>query len=202
MYRLPLFPLDVVLFPGAVLPLHIFEPRYRRMVARCLEYDRRFGLMYHDSDRFGPFLTEEGRVGALAEIKQFRGLPDGRSLILVQGMGRVVIDDGLETDEPYYEALVDELEDTALYGPEMVERRQTSIDLFTTALNALPKPPSTLPDIDPTSEVSFRFAPTVLMDHVWRQNLLEMRDERKRLDRLDSVFLGAIARYKSPRIDS
>ena len=37
MRRLPLFPLDVILFPGELLPLHIFEPRYRRMVARCLE---------------------------------------------------------------------------------------------------------------------------------------------------------------------
>ena len=44
MRRLPLFPLDVVLFPGELLPLHIFEPRYRRMVSRCLETDRRFGL--------------------------------------------------------------------------------------------------------------------------------------------------------------
>ena len=65
MRRLPLFPLDVVLFPGELLPLHIFEPRYRRMVARCLETDHRFGLIYHDSDRLGPFLMEEGRVGAL-----------------------------------------------------------------------------------------------------------------------------------------
>ena len=43
-FRLPLFPLSVVLFPGNPLPLHIFEPRYRRMLADCLAADRRFGI--------------------------------------------------------------------------------------------------------------------------------------------------------------
>ncbi len=42
---LPLFPLTTVLFPGAPMPLHIFEPRYRQMLADCLEGDRRFGLV-------------------------------------------------------------------------------------------------------------------------------------------------------------
>ena len=70
MYRLPLFPLNVVLFPGAPLPLHIFEARYRRMVARCVEYDRRFGVVFHDADRTGPFLME-GQVGWIAEIQKF-----------------------------------------------------------------------------------------------------------------------------------
>ena len=42
--RLPIFPLGVVLFPGTPLPLHIFEPRYRRMLADCLAGDRRFGI--------------------------------------------------------------------------------------------------------------------------------------------------------------
>ena len=79
MNRLALFPLDVVLFPGELIALHLFEPRYRRMVARCLEYDQRFGLIYHDSDRLGPFLIEEGRVGALGEIERHQGLKDSRS---------------------------------------------------------------------------------------------------------------------------
>ena len=105
-YRLPLFPLPVVLFPTAAMPLHVFEPRYRRMVARCLEYDRRFGLVYHDADEQGPFLTEPGRVGCVAEIESFQPLPDGRSLLLARGVERFRIDDGIESEEPYYEALV------------------------------------------------------------------------------------------------
>lgn len=111
MRRLPLFPLPVVLFPGAVMPLHIFEPRYRRMVARCLEYDRRFGLLYHDADRMGPFERTTGRVGTVAEIGEFRILPDGRSLLLAQGVERFRIVDGIESDTPYLEALVEPLDD-------------------------------------------------------------------------------------------
>jgi len=111
MRRLPLFPLPVVLFPGAVTPLHIFEPRYRQMVARCIEYDRRFGLLYHDPDRLGPFERTPGRVGTVAEIGEFRILPDGRSLLLATGIERFRIVDGIESDTKYHEALVEPLVD-------------------------------------------------------------------------------------------
>lgn len=111
MRRLPLFPLPVVLFPGAVMPLHIFEPRYRQMVARCLEYDRRFGLLFHDADRMGPFERTTGRVGTVAEIGEFRILPDGRSLLLARGVERFRIVDGIESGTPYAEALVEPMDD-------------------------------------------------------------------------------------------
>ncbi|CAN5816373.1 hypothetical protein BH23GEM11_BH23GEM11_18510 [soil metagenome] len=113
MRRLPLFPLPVVLFPGAVTPLHIFEPRYRQMVARCIEYDRRFGLLYHDPDRLGPFELTPGRVGTVAEIGEFRILPEGRSLLLATGIERFRIVDGIESDTKYYEALVEPMFDVA-----------------------------------------------------------------------------------------
>ena len=194
MNRLPLFPLDVVLFPGELLPLHIFEPRYRRMVARCLETDRRFGLIYHDSDRSGPFLIEDGRVGALAEIERHQGLEDGRSLILVKGMGRFAIHDGLESGEPYYEAVVAEYEDEVRPQPQLKTRRQASIARFRAAISAVPRPSAATPDFDVDDEVSFRLAAFVRMDPEWRQDLLEMRDEEARLARLDEVFEQVIAR--------
>lgn len=194
MNRLPLFPLDVVLFPGELLPLHIFEPRYRRMVARCLETDRRFGLIYHDSDRLGPFLMEEGRVGALAGIERHQGLEDGRSFILVKGMGRFAIHDGLESGEPYYEAVVAEYEDEPRPRSRLTARRQASIDLFHSAVSALRRSSSASPDFNADDEVSFRLAAFVHVDPEWRQDLLEMRDEEARLARLDEVFKQVIAR--------
>lgn len=194
MRRLPLFPLDVVLFPGELLPLHIFEPRYRRMVARCLETDQRFGLIYHDSDRFGPFLMEEGRVGALAAIERHRGLKDGRSLILVKGTGRFAIHDGLESGEPYYEAVVAEYEDEPGPRPRLRARRKASVDLFRAAVSALRRPSSASPDFDAHDEVSFQLAAFVRVDPEWRQDLLEMRNEEARLARLDEVFEQVIAR--------
>ena len=198
MNRLPLFPLDVVLFPGELLPLHIFEPRYRRMVARRLGTDRRFGLIHHDPDRLGPFLMEDGRVGALAEIERHHGLEDGRSLILVKGVGRFEIHDGLESGEPYYEAVVREYEDEPGPGPRMPARRQASIDLFHAALSALQRPSSPSLRFDAEREVSFRLAAFVRMDPEWRQGLLEMRDEEARLARLDEIFEQVIAHRPSP----
>ena len=85
---LPLFPLSLVLFPGTVVPLHIFEPRYRQMVTDILEGDRRFGLLYHDPDEHGPFMNEPGRVGTVAVIRRYQPLPDGRSMIMVRGLDR------------------------------------------------------------------------------------------------------------------
>lgn len=198
MNRLPLFPLDVVLFPGELLPLHIFEPRYRRMVARCLETDHRFGLIYHDSDRFGPFLIEEGRVGALAEIERHQGLKDGRSFILVKGVGRFAIHDGLESGEPYYEAVVAEYEDEPAPQPRLTAPRRASINLFRAAVSALQPSSPAPPDFDADDEVSFRLAAFVQLDPEWRQDLLEMRNEEARLTRLDKVFEQVIA-HRAPK---
>ena len=82
--RLPLFPLPIILFPGTVLPLHIFEPRYRQMVEHVMERDNRFGLLYHDPDTHGPFSNEKGRIGTVAEIRKHNPIPDGCSMILVR----------------------------------------------------------------------------------------------------------------------
>ena len=82
--ELPLFPLDVVLFPGMPLPLHIFEPRYRALIARCLESDQTFGVALMVSDENGE--TAPAQIGCATEIIESRRLPDGR--INVQTVGR------------------------------------------------------------------------------------------------------------------
>lgn len=193
MYRLPLFPLPVVLFPGAGLPLHIFEPRYRRMVARCLEFDRRFGLVYHDPDEVGPFLSEEGRVGTVARIEAFKPLPDGRSLILVRGAERIRIREGIESDEPYYEAVVEPYEDEPRTGEEALRRlRRQSLELFHAVVDSLPDPPEERPEFDPSCDISFALAATVQIDASWQQSLLELRREELRLERLEAVFQAAV----------
>jgi len=64
--RLPLFPLGIVLFPGGLLPLHIFEPRYRRLLDDIVEGDRRFGLVLPGIGREAPAV---GAVGTIAELR-------------------------------------------------------------------------------------------------------------------------------------
>ena len=86
---LPIFPLPIVLFPGAPQPLHIFEPRYQQLLADCRAGDRRFGIAYAtpagaaDTDR----LPDPGAVGCVALIRSVEPLPDGRSNILAIGEG-------------------------------------------------------------------------------------------------------------------
>src|ERR1700686_5878492 len=79
---LPLFPLDLVLFPGAPLPLHIFEPRYREMIAECLDQKKSFGVVR---------AKEEGvaEIGCTAEIITVtQKYPDGRMDIVTEGRQR------------------------------------------------------------------------------------------------------------------
>ena len=82
MSLLPLFPLDVVLFPGTPLPLHIFEPRYREMISECLDRKMSFGVVR---------AKEEGvaEIGCTAEIITVtRKYPDGRLDIVTEGRER------------------------------------------------------------------------------------------------------------------
>ena len=108
--RLPLFPLNVVLFPGGYLPLHIFEERYRLMMRHCLEGDQRFGvvLISSGSEVGEPAVPEA--VGTIAKIDQARTLDDGRMVIGVEGQQRFRIVEIVE-QLPYIIAEVIPLED-------------------------------------------------------------------------------------------
>ena len=108
--RLPLFPLNVVLFPGGYLPLHIFEERYRLMMRRCLDGDRRFGvvLISSGSEVGEPAVPET--VGTIGKIDEVRTLDDGRMVIGVEGERRFRIVEVVE-QLPYITAEVMTLED-------------------------------------------------------------------------------------------
>lgn len=193
--RFPLFPLAMVLFPGTVVPLHIFEPRYRVMLSRILDGDRRFGLLHHDPDEDGPFLNDPGRVGTVAEVVKQQSLPAGRSLVLIRGVRRFVTREEVLEGEPFYEARVSGFYDLPVEGrTDLVERRRRSLALFDEVVQYLPRLPGTLPTFDPEGEVSFGLAATVQMDSDSKQELLEMRSEIQRLDRLDPLFRYALNR--------
>ena len=112
--RLPIFPLSVVLFPGTPLPLHIFEPRYRRMLADCLQGDRRFGITPAGQDDAPP---AAGTVGCVAEIRVNQELPDGRSNLIVLGGERFVLTRTLDDEAPYFVAMVQPFERPGRHRP-------------------------------------------------------------------------------------
>ncbi len=94
--ELPLFPLNIVLFPGEVLPLHIFEERYRAMIKKCLDEKIAFGVVLADDDG-SPF-----SVGTLAKITEVEHLADGRMNIVVIGMERFLLHEVRISDDGYY----------------------------------------------------------------------------------------------------
>ncbi len=87
---LPLFPLNVVLFPHMPLPLHIFEPRYRQMIADCLEAGHSFGVVaIREGSETGTATPYD--IGTLAKIVRIDRLDDGRMNLLVMGASRFTI---------------------------------------------------------------------------------------------------------------
>jgi uncharacterized protein len=111
--EIPLFPLHTVLCPGIVLPLHIFEERYRSMTRHCLETGEPFGVvLIRDGREVGTrgVATLAG-VGAFAEIREAGRYPDGRYDLLAAATGRFVIEDVDARREPYLVARVTPLDD-------------------------------------------------------------------------------------------
>ena len=116
---LPLFPLPIVLFPGAAQPLHVFEPRYRALLRDCLEGDSIFGLSYaHQPDSLIP---QPGDVGCSARIEKVRHMPDGRSNLLAVGDKRYVLSTLIEADSPYLVGEVEFFEDSDGDAPGLAD---------------------------------------------------------------------------------
>ena len=196
MKSIPLFPLPVVLYPGAYMPLHIFEQRYRQMVADCLEGCGEFGLVYHQPDEQGPFMIEPGRVGTIARIEKHQPLPDGRSMILVRGCQRFAIEAEQPMERMYYRADVVPFEDVTVPRPgAIVEVRARTLELFMTVVTEMADVEDEIPSYDVNLDLSFQLAPAIQIDGRWQQSLLEAREEVERLERLEAVCQAALDRH-------
>jgi Lon protease-like protein len=112
--EIPLFPLHTVLCPGIVVPLHIFEERYRALTRHCLETGAPFGIvLIRDGREVGPVRNTLAleKVGALVEIREADRFPDGRYQLLAAATGRFAIDSVDLSRAPYLVADVTPLED-------------------------------------------------------------------------------------------
>jgi len=109
---LPLFPLGSVLFPGALMPLHIFEPRYRLLIRRCMERHHPFGIVLIRSGSEVDPRAEPYDVGTEAKIVAESPLPDGRSYIVTRGERRFAVENLIPDAEPYLVGQVRYLDET------------------------------------------------------------------------------------------
>tara|TARA_B100000029_G_C17380717_1_gene889584 strand:- start:141 stop:803 length:663 start_codon:yes stop_codon:yes gene_type:complete len=120
--ELPLFPLpDVVLFPQEVLPLHIFESRYRIMLKTVLETDSRFGVV-----RWDPTTKSMSDVGCCAEILKSHTSDDGRSNIITLGQQRFRILEIIR-EAPFVTAMVSWIEDEEVKNPKELKALSDSV---------------------------------------------------------------------------
>ncbi len=178
--HIPLFPLNVVLLPGATLPLHIFEPRYRQMVRRCLDERCEFGVL---------LALPKGivRVGCSAEVTEvMKRYDDGRMDVLTVGRSpfrivELVNGEGYANDE-LLEGDVDFLDDR-----DHRTDARTKNDLLqlyevchTLAFDDYPR------NIEggAAEYLSFVVASTLPIDLMWKQQILELRSEADRQERL------------------
>jgi Lon protease-like protein len=173
--RIPLFPLNVVLLPGEQLPLHIFEPRYRRMVHECLESHSPFGML---------LALEDGivKVGCTSEILLVtKRYDDGRMDILCAGRRPFRVLE-LFQDHPLLEGSVDYLEDIDSQIDARTQEELGSLyeTCYTLVFAGLPR------QLAPTDgdSLSFAVAATLPIDLSWKQRILELRSEEQRQERL------------------
>ena len=117
MERLPLFPLKTVLFPRGVLPLHIFEERYRLMIGGCIDERTPFGVVLIRSGEEAGETAEPHDVGTTARIARVQRLPDGRMNVIAAGERRFRIL-ALDLSEPYLTGDVEFLESEGADAPE------------------------------------------------------------------------------------
>ena len=134
-FELPLFPLNVVLFPGADLPLHIFEPRYRQMINDCYEQHNPFGVVLARPESLHLF-EEPYPVGTMAEIETLARLEDGRMNLIARGSRRFRVL-GQHRQKPYLTGIVEVYEDLSEPEQALHEQGARARELFTSYLNIL-----------------------------------------------------------------
>jgi len=140
--RIPLFPLPgVVLFPGTLLPLHIFEPRYRTMVSRALTGDRVIGMAMLDGEPAKDSPPPVLAVGGAGRIVEHEELEDGRFNIILEGVYRFRIL-GEEPTEPFRTARVEVLSAVDYPDPGLGARAIAEVlHLFGELQSAMDLPP-------------------------------------------------------------
>lgn len=189
--RLPLFPLNTVLFPGVSVPLHVFEDRYRALVHRLLRIedpaDRLFGAVairegYEVGDRGGQSLH---RIGCVLQLTDVESHPDGTFDIVALGRTKLRLE-SLETDGSYLAGMVDVLADeTESVSPELARRARELFDTYREMLSELRGEHVLEGDLpqDPTY-LSWSLAATCLLTMRDRQALLEAESASIRLGML------------------
>ncbi len=188
MADIPLFPLNLVLMPGAPQPLHIFEERYKQMVNECLEEKSEFGMVFADE-------SGTRKVGCTARIVELvQRYDDGRMVILVEGSRRFRLKN-IMTGKPYYVGEVEYLEDD---GPEedVSGLAEECVALLKRVVEAATEGSVGIEVEPPYRNLSFAIAGRVEFEMEARQSILEIPTEKERLVKVKDLLVGAAERLE------
>ncbi|CAN5508440.1 LON peptidase substrate-binding domain-containing protein [soil metagenome] len=182
--RFPLFPLGLVLLPGEVVPLHIFEERYKAMVSDCLEAESEFGILW---------MGDEGlkEIGCSARVSQvIERMDDGRLNILVEGTRAFRLERRID-DMEYPAGEVELLdEDRTPVGDESGPAARAEY------ANLVERVTDSRPEAEDLAGLSaYAMAATIALELDAKQQLLEIRDEGGRLERLAALCAKALERF-------
>jgi Lon protease-like protein len=183
--RFPLFPLGLVMLPGEVVPLHIFEERYKRMIGECLDEEREFGIIWLAED-------ELKEIGCAARITRvLERFDDGRMNILAEGTTPFRMERRIgEMAYPAGDVVL--LDDEPDADEEALERTRTAYaDLVEEVTDTRPEP-ETLAGMG-----AYGMAATVDINPAAKQALLELRSEPARLEQLEALFSEALRRIRT-----
>lgn len=173
---IPIFPLELVLFPGAPLPLHIFEPRYKEMIGECLVKDQPFGMVRAKESSLSAIGCSASIVNVLKKYE------DGRLDIAAEGGRRFEIVQ-VNQERSFLQAEVTYFEDEpSLPGKSAVD---TVVQLHEQLFAVLGQPVDIARD---TELLSFYLANELPVDLDFKQALLEMKSESERIETLTEYY--------------
>ena len=183
--RFPLFPLGLVLIPHELVPLHIFEDRYKLMIGECLERDTQFGIVWLSDDG----LKEVGCCARVGEVLE--RFEDGRADILAEGTDPFRLLRRID-DMPYPAGEIELLgdEEAGDFGDAGEAARRRYSDLILEVTEEAP-PAEELATLD-----AYAMAATLDVALEAKQLLLELRSERGRLEQLEGLFSEALNRIR------
>ena len=198
--EIAVFPLATVLFPGALLPLHIFEDRYKQMMRYAIDNGGVFGLAYRNDSAIGRETPPEiGSIGCVAKINAVVPLEGGRMNIISTGVIRYRVV-GLRQSTPFIIARIETVTDDLEPGDDLNRSFDEIVDTcrkFIEAAQALDEPNAPVNQELPDEPEAFSLmvASALPIDNDAKQTLLEMTSTRLRLTRLRPYVTSALSIY-------
>jgi Lon protease-like protein len=198
--ELPIFPLPLILLPHELLPLHIFEERYQKMLKDIAVGKNMFGISLFEPDEFTP-KPPTGSIGCVAEIREAQTLEDGRSNILSVGIIRYHLIDYIDTDKPYLvgdvEFFEDDPEDNEVLQPlanevfGLFRRVAKAAHKLSGQRGEFPEIPQAAPE-----QLSFLISAAFNLETDLKYQMLEIRSTSERLERLKDILSQAVAQVE------